>query len=143
MFVWHIIYFELVQTSSSSKTVIFPMKTGLWPTETTYLTVEQLYQQNNALQKTQNVQYISLSIYYFSKISNVYHMLHRICPAAAVTHLALHLNQHLAFGIDFILDGSVDIQQHIFTFLTVLWQSLSKLNFSLVCEFLPLSVSLL
>ena len=41
-------------------------------------------------------------------------------PQTLLTHLALDLDQHLILGVDLLLDGVVDVQQHIFALLAVL-----------------------
>lgn len=71
-------------------------------------------------------------------VSDILHL-----PWRLMTHLALHLEQHLALGVDLFLDRVVDVQQHVFTFLAVLRQSVDELDFPLVSEVLPLLVSLL
>lgn len=64
-------------------------------------------------------------------------------PSKQSTHLALHLEQYLAFTIDLLLDGVVDAEQHVLTLHAILRQSPDEMVLPLVSEILPLSVPLL
>lgn len=64
-------------------------------------------------------------------------------PIRTLTYLSLDLDQYLVFGVDLLLDGVVDVQQHILAVLAVLRQSADEVDFPLVGEVLPLPVPLL
>lgn len=58
-------------------------------------------------------------------------------------HLALDLEQHLAFGVDLLLDGVVDVQQDVLALFAVSRQGPDEMLPPLVSQLLPLTVSLL